>query len=65
MSDAADQEARRDLSSPPKLGEVESPPPEDVLEGVASKEEVVEHAPSVDEVIGEQPSVDELLGRDR
>jgi hypothetical protein len=48
----------------PKLPDVESPPPEEMLDGVPSPEEVVEQARTVDEVIDEQPSVDEILGRD-
>ena len=63
MSDAADPRAARDAPPAPKLPEVESPPRDDVLEGVPSKEEVVDQARSADEVIDEQPSVDEILGR--
>ena len=55
MSDPTDPQA-------PKLPDVDSPPPEGVLDGVPSKEEVVEQASTADEVIDEQPSVDEILG---
>lgn len=55
MSDPADPKTARDVAPAPKLPEVDSPPADDVLDGVPSKEEVVE----------EQPSVDEILGRDR
>jgi hypothetical protein len=49
----------------PNLPEVESPPPEEVLDGVPSTDEVVAHAQPADDVVDEQPSVDEILGRDR
>jgi hypothetical protein len=65
MSDPADTPGRRDVPPLPKLPDIDSPPPEDVLDGVPAKEEVVEHAQSADEVVEEQPSVDEILGRDR
>lgn len=65
MSDPVDAQERRDVPTPAKLPEVESPPPKDVLDGVPSKEEVVEHAQSADEVVEQQSSVDEILGRDR
>jgi hypothetical protein len=62
-----DDPAANDPGVPPapKLPEVESPPPEDLLGDVPDKDELVERATPVDEVVGEQPSVDELLGRDR
>lgn len=49
----------------PKLPEVESPPAEDVLDDVPSKEDVVEQAQPAEEIVDDQPSVDDLLGRDR
>lgn len=49
----------------PNLPEVESPPTEDVLDDVPSKEDVVEQAQPAEEIVDEQPSVDDLLGRDR
>lgn len=50
---------------PPKLPDVESPPPEDVLDDVPPKEELVRRARLADEIVDEQPSVEELLDRDR
>ena len=61
MTNAADLSDPRDA---PRLPRVHSPPAEDVLEDVASKDEIVEEAPSRDEVIEDQPGVDEILGRD-
>ena len=55
----------RNVQQPPALPEVDSPPAEDVLDGVPSKEEVVEDAHSADEIVAAQPTVDELLGPDR
>jgi hypothetical protein len=48
---------------PPKLPDIESPPAENLLDGVPSKEEVVAKAASAEEIVAGQPSVDELLGR--
>jgi hypothetical protein len=48
----------------PKLPDIDSPPAENVLDGVPSKEEVVKNAVSAEEIVAGQPSVDELLGRD-
>jgi hypothetical protein len=49
----------------PKLPEVESPPPEDVLDSVPSREEIVEQAESAEKIVEAQPSPEELLGHDR
>jgi hypothetical protein len=54
-----------DAPPAPKLPEVESPPPEDVLDAVPTAGEIVEHAQSADEVVEGQPSVEEILGADR
>ena len=48
--------------APVSLPEVDSPPPEALLDELPSPEQVVSDAQSVDEVIAGQPSVDELLG---
>lgn len=45
----------------PKLPDVESPPPEDVLAGVPSKEQIIEDAEPADENVEQQPSPEELL----
>jgi hypothetical protein len=47
----------------PALPDVESPPPEDVLDGVPSTEEIIGHAQSAEEIVHEQPSVEDVLRR--
>jgi hypothetical protein len=54
-----------DVPAAPKLPEVESPPPEDVLDDVPSTAEIVERAQSAGEVVEGQPSVAEILGTER
>jgi hypothetical protein len=54
-----------DVPPLPKLPDVESPPPENVLDEVPPKEELVRRARPADEIVTEQPSVEELLDRDR
>jgi hypothetical protein len=49
--------------SPPPLPGVESPPPEEVLDGVPSPEEIIEQAEAAADIVGQQPDVDELLHR--
>jgi hypothetical protein len=49
----------------PALPDVDSPPREDVLDGVPSTDAIVERAQSAQEIVDEQPSVDELLQRRR
>jgi hypothetical protein len=49
----------------PTLPDVESPPPEDVLDGVPSTEEIIEHAQSAEEIVQQQPSVVDVLRRRR
>ncbi len=49
----------------PKLPDVDSPPPEDILDSLPSKEEIVERAQSAQEIIEQQPDPDELLRRKR
>ncbi len=51
--------------STPKLPDVDSPPPEDVLDGVPSTEEIIERAQPADEIVEQQPSVEELVPRRR
>ncbi len=65
MSDPADAPGRRDWPPPPRLPQIERPPPEKVLDSVPSTDEVVESARSAAEIVDEQPSVDEIIGRDR
>lgn len=65
MTDPADPARRLVVQPPPRLPDVDSPPAEDLLDGVPSKEVVVEDAQSSDEIVDAQPSVDELLDPDR
>ena len=65
MPDPDAPRRRPGVPPPARLPEVDSPPPDDVLDGVPSKEEVVEDAQAADEIVSEQPSVAELLGDDR
>jgi hypothetical protein len=46
-----DQPAPRPSAATPKLPDVESPPPEDVLDGVPSKEQIIEDAEPADEIV--------------
>jgi hypothetical protein len=64
MSDSSQPPPNRAVPPPTKLRDVDSPPPDQVLEQVASKEEIIEDAQSADEILKQQPSVDELLRRD-
>ena len=45
------------------LPDVDSPPPDEVIEDAPSTEEIIEQAESVEEIVKQQPDVDELLGR--
>src|SRR5829696_5845042 len=65
MADSDDPSRDPAVPAPPKLPEVDSPPPEDVLDEVPPKEELVKRARPADEIVEEQPSVEELLDRDR
>lgn len=62
MSHANTDPQRRNVTSTPKLPEVDSPPPEDVLADAPSKETVVQDARTASEIVDEQPSVADLLG---
>jgi len=50
---------------PPDLPDVDSPPTQEVLDSVPSREDVVDEARSAAEIVREQPSVDDILGPDR
>jgi hypothetical protein len=52
-----------DVPPPPTLPDVDSPPPEDVLDGVLSKDDIVEDATPVDEIVGERSSGADAPGR--
>jgi hypothetical protein len=49
--------------SAPALPDIDSPPPEAVLEDVPSPEEIIERAESAEDIVKQQPDVDELLRR--
>ncbi len=49
----------------PDLPDVDSPPTEEVLNSVPSREDVVDEARSAAEIVREQPSVDDILRSDR
>jgi hypothetical protein len=63
MPEPAEQRNDAKVPSPPTLPEVESPPPEDVIEDAPSTEDILEQAESAEEIVRQQPDVDELLGR--
>jgi hypothetical protein len=65
MNDPADVPQRVRAATPPALPAVRRLPPEDVIDGLPSKEEVVGNVQSVDEIVRGQPTVDELLRRGR
>ena len=65
MADSDDPSRDPDVPPSPKLPDIESPPPEDVLDKVPPKEELVKRARPADEIVEEQPSVEELLDPDR
>jgi hypothetical protein len=65
MDDPADVPQRASAAPPPAMPAVRQLAPEDVIDGLPSKEEVVDTVQSVDEIVGEQPTVDELLRRGR
>jgi hypothetical protein len=47
----------------PALPDVDSPPPEEVLEAVPSTDEIIDTAQSAEEILEQQPGVDELVRR--
>ncbi len=49
----------------PPLTDVDSPPAEDLLDGVPSTEEIIERAQTAGEIVRAQPSPDEILHRRR
>jgi len=63
MSNSDNPQPDHAVPPPSKLPDVDSPPPDQVLEEVASKEEIIEAAESADEILKHQPSVAELLRR--
>jgi len=65
MRDSDHRQPDSALPARSKLPNVDSPPPDQVLEEVASEEEIIEAADSADEILKQQPSVDELLRRKR
>jgi len=62
MDESPDASRQPAVPRPPELPEVDSPPTEEVLDSVPSREDVVEKARSAAEIVREQPSVDDILG---
>lgn len=54
-----DTDQHHDTAVP--LPDVDSPPPEEVLENLPSTKEIIEHADSAEQILEQQPSVDELV----
>ena len=63
MTDPADIPPRASAATPPAMPAVKQLAPEDVIDGLPSKEEVVDDVLSVDEIVRGQPTVEELLRR--
>lgn len=61
MSDSDQAPERLVPQSTPNLPDVDSPPPEDVLDGVPSTDEIIEHAQPAEKIVEQQPSVEELV----
>ncbi|MBV8955674.1 MAG: hypothetical protein JO179_16165 [Solirubrobacterales bacterium] len=57
----SDPPARPPIAATPTLPDVDSPPPEDVLDGVPSTEQIIEAAEPADAIVEQQPSPEELL----
>lgn len=64
MSDRGEDPSQSPVPPPPKLPEVESVPPEEVLDSVPSPDEVLGGVQSPEEIIDDQPSVDEISRRE-
>ena len=63
---SSDDHKRDPLTPPaPTLPDVDSPPPEDVLDNVPSTEEIIERAEPAHEIVNQQPSVEDVLQRRR
>ncbi len=54
-----DTDPRHEAAVP--LPDVDSPPPEEVLENLPSTQEIIEHADSAEQILEQQPSVEELV----
>ena len=54
-----------DVPPPPKLPDVDSPDPDDVLGDVADTDEIVKDAESAEDILAGQPSVEDIIGHDR
>ena len=64
MSDTPDGVKPPQVPSAPALPDVDSPPPEDVLDGAPSVGDIIGKARRSEEIIEEQPSRDDLVGGD-
>jgi len=65
MAESPDASRQPGVPAPPALPEVVSPPTEEVLDSVPSRDDVVDKARTAAEIVREQPSVDDILGPDR
>lgn len=62
----SEDDAPAPLTPPaPALPDVDSPPPEDVLDGVPSTDEIIEAAEPATDIVEKQPSVEDVLERRR
>ena len=61
MNDSDPAPERRVPQSTPNLPDVDSPPAEEVLDGVPSTEEIIEHAEPAEKIVEQQPSVEEIV----
>ena len=65
MDESPDASQQPPVPPSPDLPAVHSPPTEEVLDSVPSKEDVVAEAQSAADIVRDQPSVDDILGPDR
>jgi hypothetical protein len=63
MADSKEPQSDVPRPAPSVLPDVDSPPPEQVLEDVPSTDEIIQDAQSADEILQQQPDVDELTHR--
>lgn len=65
MSDSNPAPEPRVAQATPNLRDVDSPPREDVLDGVPSTDEIIERAQPAEKIVEQQPSVEELVPQRR
>ena len=62
MSDEPEGIKRPETPAAPALPEVDSPPPEDILDGAPSVDDIIKQAQPAKDIVAEQPDRDELAG---